>query len=94
MIGQIVAEEHFLHHGMHHQLFVVRSEQEENEYRFEVRRTAPGADHPESVYEKTVAFSPDMLVEPDNSIGPLIDAEIDKIRREVTAEEDIHAHDP
>ncbi len=94
MIGHIVAEDKFLHQGIDHHLFVVRSEKNENEFRFEVRRIAPGDDQAESIYEKTVDFSATLKTCPNTTIDQLIDAELNSIRQDVNAEEEIHAHDP
>ena len=94
MRGHIIAEEQFLHQGADHRVFVTAIENAENEYRFEVRRVTPGADHAESVYEKVVDLSPLLAQCPNTTIDQLIGAELDSIKHEVSAEEDIHAHDP
>ncbi len=94
MIGHIVAEDRFLHQGIDHHLFVVRSEQNESEFRFEVRRTTPGGDHPESIYEKTVDLSGQLGKCPNTTMDQLVTAELDAIKRKVSSEEDIHVHDP
>ena len=50
MRGHIIAEDRFLHQGIDHHLFVTQADGAEHEYRFEVRRVAPGADRAETVY--------------------------------------------
>lgn len=94
MRGHIIAEEQFLHLGIEHHLFVSAIENAPHEYRFEVRRIAPGGDHPDTIYEKLVDLSADLAQCPNTTIDQLITAEITSIRHEVYAEEDIHAHDP
>jgi hypothetical protein len=94
MRGHIIAEEQFLHQGIDHHVFVTAIENAENEYRFEVRRIAPGADHADTVYEKVIDLSSLSADYPDTPIDQLIRAQLDTVRNEVNAEEDIHAHDP
>ena len=94
MRGHIIAEEQFLHQGTDHQVFVTAIENAENEYRFEVRRLAPGTDHAETVYEKVVDLSSTIAQCPNTTIDQLISTELSAVRHEVSAEEDIHAHDP
>jgi hypothetical protein len=94
MRGHIIAEKQFLHQGTDHHAFVTAIENAENEYRFEVRRVAPGADHAETVYEKVVDLSSAIAQCPNTTIDQLISAELSTVRREVSDEEDIHAHDP
>lgn len=94
MRGHIIAEIQFLHQGVDHHAFVTVIENAENEYRFEVRRTAPGNDHPETVYEKVVDLSMKLAQCPNTTIDQLITAELASIKYEVNAEEEIHAHDP
>jgi len=94
MRGHIIAETQFLHQGIDHHAFVTAIENAENEYRFEVRRVAPGGDHPETIYEKIVDLSHELTQCPNTTIDQLINAELDTIRQKVNAEEDIHAHDP
>ena len=57
MRGHIIAEEQFLHQGIDHHVFVTAIENAEHEYRFDVRRIAPGADQAETIYEKAVDLS-------------------------------------
>ncbi len=92
MRGHIIAEDKFMHQGIDHHLFVTQADGAENEYRFEVRRIAPGADHPETIYEKTEDFS--KWLAKKNDIGELLCDELTLIKKEVFAEEDLHAHDP
>ena len=94
MRGRIIAEDKFLHQGTDHHVFVTAIENAGNEYRFEVRRIAPGADHPETVYEKVVDLSSAFAESPNTTIDQLINAELSAVKREVNAEEDIHANDP
>jgi hypothetical protein len=94
MRGHIITEEQFLHQGIDHHIFVTAIENAENEYRFEVRRIAPGADHADTVYEKVVDLSSAFAKNPGVSIDPLIREQLDIVRLAVCAEEDIHAHDP
>lgn len=94
MRGHIIAEDRFLHQGIDHHLFVTQADGAENEYRFEVRRIAPGGDHPETVYEKTEDFSKWLEQDPDAAIGELLCEEMTLIKKKVFAEEEIHAHDP
>ncbi len=94
MRGHIIAETQFLHQGIDHHLFVTAIENAEHEYRFEVRRIAPGADHPETVFEKVVDLSAELAQCPNTTIDQLINAELSSIKHEVNIEEDIHAHDP
>ncbi len=94
MRGHIVTEDRFLHQGIDHHLFVTRSEENENEFRFDVRCMQPGAEKHETIYERTVDFS-DMLEQcPGTAIDHLIDAELTAIRLEVFAAEAPHANDP
>ena len=94
MRGHIIAEEQFLHQGIDHHVFVTAIENAENEYRFEVRRISPGADHAETVYEKVIALSSALAKNSGASIDQLIREQLDLIKRAVSAEEDVHAHDP
>ncbi|VGO17262.1 hypothetical protein PDESU_05858 [Pontiella desulfatans] len=94
MRGHIIAEERFLHQGIDHHLFVTASDGAQNEYRFEVRRTAPGSGHPETIFEKTEDLSTLLGQCPNTTIDQLIEAELRAIRVAVTAEEDLHANDP
>ena len=94
MRGHIIAEEQFLHQGIDHHLFVTAIENTDHEYRFEVRRVAPGGDHAESIYEKTVELATLLAKCPNTTIDQLISAELNAIKREICDEEDIHAHDP
>ena len=94
MRGHIIAEEQFLHQGIDHHIFVTAIENADSEYRFEVRRIAPGAAHAETVYEKVVDLSSTLAQCPNTTIDQLIRAELDNIKHEVSTEEDIHAHDP
>ena len=94
MRGHIIAEDRFLHQGVDHHLFVTQADGAEHEYRFEVRRIAPGGDHPETIYEKTEDLSPWMEKDPNSDIGELLCEEMSLIKKEVFAEEEIHAHDP
>lgn len=94
MRGHIVVEERFLHQGIDHHLFVTGIEHAENEYRFEVRRTLPGADAPTTEFEKTIDFSARLAESKETSADQLIAAEIQSIKKQVNDEEDIHAHDP
>lgn len=92
MRGHIIAEDKFMHQGIDHHLFVTQSDGAEHEYRFEVRRIAPGADQAETIYEKTEDLS--KWVAKDNDIGELLCDELTLIKKEVFAEEDLHANDP
>jgi hypothetical protein len=94
MRGHIVEEDRFLHQGIDHHLFVTAADGTEREYRFEVRRIAPGGADTETIYEKIVDFSPQLTQTPSISIEQLIQAELQTIKEAVNAEEDIHAHDP
>ena len=94
MRGHIVAEDRFLHQGIGHHVFVTGIEDAENEYRFEVRRTPPGGDHPETEFEKTIDFSTRLAQAPGTTVEQLIHAELLSIKKAVNDEEDIHAHDP
>ena len=94
MRGHIIAEMQFLHQGIDHHAFVTAIENAANEYRFEVRRVAPGEVHPETIYEKIVDLSHDLANCPNTTIDQLINAELNSIKQQVNAEEDIHAHDP
>lgn len=94
MRGHIIAEEQFLHQGIDHRLFVTAIEGGECEYRFEVLSIAPGADHPESVFEKTEDLSGQLAQCPNTTIDQLINAEIRSIKSAVTSEENLHANDP
>ncbi len=92
MRGHIIAEDKFMHQNIDHHLFVTQADGAENEYRFEVRRVAPGADHAETIYEKIEDFS--KWVARKNDIGELICDEITLIKNRIFAEEDLHANDP
>ncbi|MEE9367513.1 MAG: hypothetical protein V3V05_01485 [Pontiella sp.] len=94
MRGHIIAEERFLHQSIDHHLFVTASDDAENEYRFEVRRILPGSDVPETIFEKIVDFTDQLNQSPASSIEPLIQSELEAIRKCVNDEEDIHTHDP
>ena len=94
MRGHIIAEHQFLHQGIDHHVFVTAIENAPHEYRFEVRRIAPGDDHQETTYEQVVDLSSELTNRPGIPINQLIDAELQRIKRKVHAEEDIHVHDP
>ena len=94
MIGQIVEEERFLHQGIDHHLFVVRSEENESEYRFEVQCVPPGDDERHTIYERIVDFSEQLDQSAGATIDQLIGAELAAIRLEVFADEAPHANDP
>lgn len=94
MIGYIVAEERFLHQGIDHHLYVTRSDENGNEFRFEVRYIPPGTDEYETLYERMVDFTDQLEQCPNTNIDQLINAELAAIRLEVLADEEIHAHDP
>lgn len=95
MRGHIIVEDRFLHLGIDHHLFVTASDGAEHEYRFEVRRIAPGADHPETIYEKTENLAAWLERAPTTSAGELLCEEITLIKAKIMDEEDeIHAHDP
>jgi hypothetical protein len=94
MRGHIIAEDRFLHQGVDHHLFVTQADGAEYEYRFEVRSIVPGNAHPETAYEKTVDLSVWLKKDPATNIGELLCDEITIIKKEVFAEEEIHAHDP
>jgi len=94
MRGHIIAEMQFLHQGIDHHAFVTAIENTEYEYRFEVRRIAPGGDRPETIYEKVIDLSHELSQCPNTTIDQLINAELSSIKQKVNAEEDIHAHDP
>ncbi|MBT8042686.1 MAG: hypothetical protein KJN98_05915 [Pontiella sp.] len=94
MRGHIIVEDRFLHQGTEHHLFVSHIEGAEHEYRFEVRRLVPGAEKPETVFEKTEDLAQQLAQCPNTTIDQLITAEMNAIKNAVNAEEDIHAHDP
>ena len=94
MRGHIIAEDRFLHQGMDHHLYITQADGAENEYRFEVRRIAPGTDRPETIYEKTEDLSAWFDKDPKVNIGELLCDEITIIKKGIFAEEEIHAHDP
>ncbi len=94
MRGHIIAEDRFLHQGIDHHLFVTQADGAEHEYRFEVRRVAPGADHPETIYEKTEDLSSRVDREPAIEIGEVLCAELGVIKKAIFDEEDLHANDP
>jgi hypothetical protein len=94
MRAHVIAEDQFLHQGIDHHAFVSAIENAEHEYRFEVRRIAPGADHQTTVYERVVDLSAELARCPNTTIDQLIAAELAHIRHQVTSEEDLHAHDP
>jgi hypothetical protein len=94
MRGHIIVEDRFMHQGIDHHLFVTASDGAEHEYRFEVRRTAPGGDHPETIFEKTENLASLLATCPNTTIDQLITAELQAIRKNVNEEEDIHANDP
>ncbi len=95
MRGHIIAEDRFLHQGIDHHVFVTASDGIDYEYRFEVRRTAPGTAHPETIFEKTEDLSRLLKQCPNTTVDQLITAELQAVKRTVTGEEDeIHAHDP
>ena len=93
MRGHIITEDRFLHQGMDHHLFVSQADGAENEYRFEVRRIAPGKDQPETVYEKTEDLTAPLAAS-GSAVEELLKNEIELIKKDVFAEEEIHAHDP
>ncbi len=94
MIGHIVVEDRFLHQGIDHHLFVTQSEENEYEFRFEVRCIPQGKAEYESVYERVVDLT-DMLAQcPNTTVNQLIEAELSSVRLEVFADEAPHAHDP
>ncbi|MDZ8118126.1 hypothetical protein [Pontiella agarivorans] len=92
MRGHIIAEDKFIHLGNDHHLFVTQADGAENEYRFEVRRIAPGADHPKTIYEKTEDFT--RRISKENAIGELLCEEMGIIKNKIFAEEELHTHDP
>jgi hypothetical protein len=94
MRGHIIAEEQFLHQAIEHHLFVTAIEGAKNEYRFEVRRIPPGRDEPETIFEKIENLSGQLAQCPNTTIDQLINAELCTIKKAVSSEEDIHAHDP
>lgn len=94
MRGHIIAEDRFMHQGIDHHLFVTQADGAEHEYRFEVRRVAPGADHAETVYERTEDLSSRLAGEPETAVGEALCAQLGLIKKEVFDEEDLHAHDP
>jgi hypothetical protein len=94
MRGHIIAEDRFLHQGIDHHLFVTQADGTENEYRFEIRRIAPGAELPETIYEKTEDLTSWLTKDPKASIGELLCEEISIIKEELFAEEALHANDP
>jgi hypothetical protein len=94
MRGHIIAEDKFLHQGLEHHTFVTGIEHADHEYRFEVRRIPPGGDQPETIYEKTEDFSARLKTGSDAEIGELLCNELTVIKKEVFAEEDLHANDP
>jgi hypothetical protein len=94
MRGHIIAETEFLHLSIDHHVFVTAIENADNEYRFEVRRIAPGDDRSETIYEKVIDLSSELTRCPNTTIDQLINAELDAVKYEVCTEEDIHAHDP
>ena len=94
MRGHIIAEDRFMHQGIDHHLFVTQADGADHEYRFEVRRVAPGADHAETIYEKTEDLSNRLSGEPETAVGEALCAELGLIKKEVFEVEDLHAHDP
>jgi hypothetical protein len=94
MRGHIIAEDKFMHQGIDHHLFITQADGAENEYRFEVRRIAPGGDHPETIYEKTEDLTRWVERDPKTDIGELLCDEITIIKKEIFVEEDLHANDP
>lgn len=94
MRGHIIAEDRFMHQGIDHHLFVTQADSTEHEYRFEVRRTAPGDDRAETVFEKTEDLSALLAQCPNTTIDQLINAELRAIKKSVSTEEDLHANDP
>lgn len=89
-----MAEDRFLHQGIDHHLFVTQADGAEYEFRFEVRRAAPGSDHPETIFEKTEDLSLWKERDPNASIGELLCEELSIIKKEVFTEEDLHTNDP
>jgi len=92
MRGHIITEDRFMHQGIDHRLFVTQADGAEHDYRFEVRRTAPGKDHPETIYEKTEDLTAALAKGMD--IGELLCSELSIIKNKVFNEEDLHTHDP
>ncbi|WP_372806299.1 hypothetical protein [Pontiella sp.] len=94
MRGHIIAEDQFLYQGIDHHLFVTASDRAEHEYRFEVRRNAPGDGQPETIFEKTEDLSELLSQCPNTTIDQLITAELQAIKVAVTTEEADRANDP
>ena len=94
MRGHIIAEDRFLHQGIEHHLFVTQVDGAEYEYRFAVKRMAPGADHPETMYEKVEDLSSRFSKNAELEIGELLCNELGAIKKEIFEEEELHAHDP
>lgn len=94
MRGHIIAEDRFMHQGTEHHLFVTQADGAEHEYRFEVRRTAPGSDRTETVYEKTVDLCPRLEKDPNADLGELLSKELTIIKTGVCAEADLRANEP
>jgi hypothetical protein len=94
MRGHIIAEDKFLHMGIDHHLFVMQVDGAEHEYRFEVRRTAPGAVDAETIYEKTEDLSDRLSGASETDIGEILSSELAVIKQEIFDEEDLHIHDP
>jgi hypothetical protein len=94
MRGHIITEERFLHQGIDHHLFVTDIEGTEHEYRFEVRRIAPGGDSSETIYETTEDLSSRLANQPETEAEAVLWGELERIKKEVLAEENLHANDP
>ncbi|MDF7807424.1 hypothetical protein P4E94_08240 [Pontiellaceae bacterium B12219] len=94
MRGHIITEDRFLHQGIDHHLFVTKADGAENEYRFEIRCIPPGAEQPETIYEKTEDFSAWINTDPTTVIGELLCEEMSTIKQKIFAEEALRANDP
>ncbi|QBG48329.1 hypothetical protein EGM51_13355 [Verrucomicrobia bacterium S94] len=94
MRGHIIIEDRFMHQGIDHHLFVTKADGAEHEYRFEVRRTAPGADQPETIYEKIEDLAARIEQDPNAEIGHLLCSKLSIIKKDVFTEEDLRANDP
>jgi len=94
MNGILIAQQEFLHQGMRHQVSAYAMENMEAEICFEVTRTVPGADKPETVFEKCVNMTTDLAQCPNTTLDQLVDAELTAVRNAVCADEDLDVHDP
>jgi hypothetical protein len=79
---------------MAHQVSAYAMENMEVEICFEVTRTVPGGDAPETVFEKCINLANDLKQCSNTTLDQLIDAELTSVRNAVCADEDLDVHDP